>query len=96
MNESMKKGSCVKCASSTVYKRLNGIGGTDFTVDIGTWNTSASLESYVCTTCGYFENYLNRPSDLEKIASEDKWKKVVPPLDESYFPEQSYGPVILK
>jgi hypothetical protein len=91
----MKKGVCIKCESSTVYRRQDGIG-FELNLRIGSRYHQCAFETYLCTSCGYFENYLTNKNELKDVVNDDKWKKLVPPPDDSHFPEQKYGPVILK
>jgi hypothetical protein len=72
----MKKGTCIKCNTATVYKRKDGIGSDEFRcVDVkGTFKSDVSFDCYVCSTCGYFENYITE--SLEEIAKNSVWKRV--------------------
>jgi len=75
----MKSGKCVKCNSKTVYKMQDGIGSSECQyISKGGWGKSpTNFDGYLCTTCGYFENYLNNINHLDAVANSDKWKKVV-------------------
>lgn len=76
----MKDGKCPKCNSSTVFMKRQGIElATDkaFYVRISSERISRSLtdvDHYVCTTCGYFETYIEDKTKLTAIAGD--WKKV--------------------
>jgi hypothetical protein len=71
----MRLGTCPQCRSDTVYVQNEGIyfHRTDcLGVRDETQNTV--YKSLVCTTCGYFENYLTDPEIIKKIS--DHWTKV--------------------
>jgi predicted nucleic-acid-binding Zn-ribbon protein len=71
--QSMKSGVCPKCGSDEVYTFdfkgfIKGAG-----VVLDTWGRTAGYRHYVCSKCGYMENYvLSR--DLHKIKA--KWSLV--------------------
>ncbi len=76
----MKEGKCPKCSQETVYMSKTGI-----TFDSRGAMYINNLKSmiipplkdytdYVCTSCGYFETYINDFSKLEEI--EKHWEKV--------------------
>jgi len=76
----MKSGKCPKCSKKTVYSSRMGI----------TFHANSAMyilnlkevmimpmkdyTDYVCTSCGYFETYIDDPAKLEKIAG--LWQKV--------------------
>lgn len=68
----MKKGTCLKCKSTDVYKsgarRANGISVMNISQFSAAW-----LENYVCAACGYVESYVMDADKMEKIRQ--KWKK---------------------
>ena len=75
----MKNGKCIKCNSATVYTAQLGVfygdlklEGAGFPGIIG----SPLYISYLCTTCGYFENYVDDQQMLQKVSSNKGWKKV--------------------
>ncbi len=74
----MKSGRCPKCNSTDVFKRENGLsmGGHTTTLSIfgGSLGMPAACESYVCTNCGYFENYIITRERLDDVRN--KWSKV--------------------
>ncbi|HLC82498.1 MAG TPA: hypothetical protein VJI69_01630 [Bacteroidia bacterium] len=75
----MKNGNCPKCNSTTIYKLQDGIGSSECQcISIGGWGkTSAKFDCYICTTCGYFENYVNDLNQLDAIANgKGNWKKI--------------------
>ncbi len=73
----MLNGQCPRCKSRSVYRCKNGIvSGVKHTYVKGLGFTIPRSEktTYVCTSCGYFENYLADKKILDKIAF--KWEKV--------------------
>ena len=73
----MKSGKCPKCDGRSVYR------GTDVFFKQGAYGSnsipvsatdSAPLDNYVCTACGYVENYVTDRSCLEDISQ--KWPRV--------------------
>jgi hypothetical protein len=76
----MKDGKCPKCNSTTVFSQRKGI---DFSSqrnvyvhvasELGTRPTK-EVDYYVCTTCGYFESYIEDRAKLDVIAKD--WKKI--------------------
>ena len=38
----------------------------------------SEFESYVCTECGYFENYITDKAKLQEV--QQKWAKVAKPI----------------
>lgn len=75
----MKKGICPKCSGQEVYSNCNLRDKTgnynSNTIPLSFFRTVA-LDHYVCTTCGYIENYVADSSALERIR--DMWEKVEP------------------
>ncbi len=78
----MRKGICPKCNSSSVYCLEDGIGSAEFHyIRRGGFGwSSTSFDCYLCSTCGYFENYVNKRDHLETIEQKGNWKRV--PLHE--------------
>ncbi len=79
----MKNGKCPKCGSATVYTRENGVtfdsDGFGAQVDTGSWTAKSSKTiSYLCTACGYFENYIADPNTLAEVTKNEDWKAVPP------------------
>jgi hypothetical protein len=74
----MRSGTCPKCEAPTVYRRQRGIGigGSGGTVHVQTsWVTTPSpVESYICTRCGYFENYVVDDKKMAEVVN--TWEKV--------------------
>jgi len=75
----MKDGKCPKCNSATVYTKRNGMSIGDGGIRIyissvfATTATSRNVH-YICTTCGYFEIYIEDRDKLEAVTKD--WKKV--------------------
>lgn len=75
----MKNGTCVKCGKDTVHALENGVGGSGglhvlsepsrFIAKMIYMN----VMSYVCVSCGYFENHFTEKDKLSDIAQ--KWRK---------------------
>ena len=75
----MKNGQCPKCKSSNVFKSKDGfsMGGHSVTLAIFSGSLGsmpASCDSYVCTECGYFENYIISKDRLQEV--QKNWTKV--------------------
>ena len=77
----MKNGKCPKCNSTNVFKNQRGMNwGNSGWVEL--WfgsleertNEYSDCDSYICTDCGYFENYLLDKEVLQKVQS--KWTRV--------------------
>jgi hypothetical protein len=75
----MQNGTCSHCGAETVYMKKNGmqIGESN---GIYIYASAAAymcnIHSYVCTSCGYFENFLAEPEFLQKIAQSERWTRV--------------------
>jgi predicted RNA-binding Zn-ribbon protein involved in translation (DUF1610 family) len=75
----MRSGYCPKCHSTTIYRKEAGIifsNNPAFTVRVRWTDLFTRYFSYVCSSCGYFENYIADPEKLKKVAQ--KWQKVPP------------------
>lgn len=73
----MKNGQCPKCGSHEVHSNTNRKFPALNTLTIGfspIGDRYASLDTYICVTCGYVESYLAKPEDLRFIKEE--WAKV--------------------
>ena len=73
----MKSGQCPKCNSLTVYKKPEGIAfgdGRNIKVYTSAVTMPVPAEDYICTTCGYFERYINDREKLDSVAQ--NWEKV--------------------
>ncbi len=71
----MNSGTCPKYQSSNVFRKKKGI---DYSRGIyahtGIVTSASPHVSYVCTDCGYFENYIDDRAKLEAVAN--KWERV--------------------
>ncbi len=72
----MKNGTCPRCNSSNVFKKTKGayFGNGMLTVGSSFDIMGSEFESYVCTECGYFENYILDKPKLQEV--QQKWTKV--------------------
>ena len=70
----MKTGICPKCQARTVHVKNEAIiTNSGATVIIVGMFARAHLRTYVCTTCGYVEQYVIEADALPKIARD--WPK---------------------
>lgn len=72
----MKSGTCPKCQSSNVFKKKKGANySKGVYVYTGIVTSVSSYVSYICTDCGYFENYIDdNRAKLADVAG--KWERV--------------------
>ena len=73
----MKNGQCRACASCEIRSNRNRKFPALNTITLTVGSSVAryaSLDTYVCVTCGYVENYVTSREDLEYIR--DNWKPV--------------------
>jgi predicted nucleic-acid-binding Zn-ribbon protein len=76
----MKNGTCPKCSQSTVYSSKKGIiyatAGAMYIQNLKGMLVMPMKDytDYVCTSCGYFETYINDEEKLSEIAKQ--WNKV--------------------
>ena len=77
----MRSGFCPKCKTPTVYRKWDGIyqGTARLYVATGNWiNRPSHVDCYICTRCGYFEQYV--AADAQKMSEiTNDWEKVVRP-----------------
>lgn len=69
----MKNGQCPKCGSGEVYSNTNRKFPALNTMTIGSSNFGnryAYLDTYICGSCGYVENYVAKQEDLKYIKEE--------------------------
>lgn len=69
----MKHGQCPKCGSREVFSNTNRKFPALNTMTIGSGNFGnryAYLDTYVCASCGYVENYVAKLEDLNYIKQE--------------------------
>lgn len=73
----MRNGKCSKCNSPTVYQQTGGIyfdSRNAFHVYTGAFDMTVPYVSFICASCGYFENYVADANKLAEVAQ--KWQKV--------------------
>ena len=73
----MKNGKCFKCGSATVYSLANGVvpGGRDREyIHLGAFYYPIDVQSFLCTTCGFYENYVTDQKRLAEVTQ--KWPQV--------------------
>lgn len=74
----MLNGVCPGCNSQTVYRKTNGIscsGNCSAYVKTSRWGSPSSDRiTYVCTTCGLYQQFIADKGALAKVAQ--KWDKV--------------------
>ncbi len=72
----MKNGKCPRCDSDTVYRRTNGIVSGDkcvYVKGLSFFTSASDQETYICATCGHYENYITDRKTLDQIT--EKWDK---------------------
>jgi hypothetical protein len=74
----MQTGRCPKCASATVYRRSGGVGELRIHVRTSFLSVPVPVFSYVCTTCGYFEQYIDDATKLAEVAQTWDWVSANP------------------
>ena len=64
------------CGSTTVYSQANGVvpGGRKEYILLDGYDLPVDVVSFLCTTCGHFENYITDAKKLSDAAQ--KWPKV--------------------
>jgi len=70
----MRNGQCPKCNSTTIYVKPEGLYFGDVRGYLSVNGKATSYVSFICTTCGYFENYLIDPKRMEEVAKQ--WQKL--------------------
>jgi hypothetical protein len=73
----MRNGICPKCNSATVYSQAGGVfyqSPNNLHVRTSSMSMGVQYASFICTSCGYFENYVDDRSKLADVAA--KWQKV--------------------
>ncbi len=80
----MRSGFCPKCKTPTVYRKWDGIYQGKARVYVSTGNlmvTPSPVDCYICTRCGYFEQYVADAQKMSEITV--TWEKVVKPGQDS-------------
>ncbi len=79
----MKTGQCPKCKSHDIYCSLDGGGiGEEFSLHVSIEDAMIPTEewqTFLCTACGYFENYLLDKVEIAHIVENPQkagWKKI--------------------
>ena len=80
----MKSGHCPKCNSQEIYASADGGGiGDGFNLLVLTEQESMTStrqwQTYLCTACGYYENYLLDQDKIVRIVDDPQragWKKL--------------------
>jgi hypothetical protein len=75
----MKNGKCPKCGSATVYSIANGVmpgGRPRQYIGFGGIYSAVDCLTYLCATCGYYENYITDQKKLADVVQ--KWPHVPP------------------
>ena len=76
----MKNGQCPRCGATSIYS------GADLPLKSGPFYSNAipislasvaSLDNYVCTSCGLVESYIGDPAKLDEVVRQ--WRKVPAP-----------------
>lgn len=64
------KGICPKCHSSEIIKIPGNVGAYGSGNNIFTGSTifsAVKVTRYLCASCGYTEEWIDNPSDIEKL-----------------------------
>jgi len=76
----MRDGTCPKCGNGTVFSKPEGLKyaiaqGVVF-IHTGFMTVPSPAVAYICTTCGYFENYIADQGKLYEVST--TWQQVPP------------------
>jgi hypothetical protein len=82
----MKNGKCPKCGSGNIYKSDSAIVYEENSLPQIILSTADGwryfdYDSYVCTDCGYFENYIRPEKDIkgdslfEIVEQDSEWER---------------------
>jgi predicted nucleic-acid-binding Zn-ribbon protein len=74
----VKMTKCPKCSSINVFEQAGGVSWGPLRVKLGFTRETTDCVTYLCTDCGYFENYLTHLDWLAKIKSDPQsngWRK---------------------
>lgn len=79
----MKSGQCPKCNSNEIYASLGSGGiGEGFSIRVlyeESMSPTREWQTYLCASCGYFENYLLDEAKIARIVEDPQkagWKKI--------------------
>jgi hypothetical protein len=71
----MRNGTCIKCDTETVRQLTRGIdrgrNAPLYVTGGGAVNRASSYETFLCTSCGYFEDYVTDVEKLQAVAAGD-------------------------
>ena len=74
----MKDGTCSKCNATEVRTTREDFGysqgGASVYLTTSMMTSGTPVDTYLCTSCGYWERYVADPSKLAEVAQ--KWPKV--------------------
>lgn len=79
----MKNGHCPNCDSPEIYATVDGGGiGDGFSIHVRydeSMSPTREWQTFLCATCGYFENYLLDETKIARIVDDPQkagWKKI--------------------
>jgi hypothetical protein len=75
----LRSGLCPKCRTPTVYRKWDGIYQGTARVYVSTGGlliAPSPVDCYLCTRCGFYEQYVADPQKMAEITS--AWEKVAP------------------
>lgn len=74
----MKDGRCPRCGSVNVRKQCNGLHADGWKMRMPLWpnrvDEVTDVVTYLCVSCGYFENYVLGKGRLSQAAQ--RWVRV--------------------
>lgn len=75
LSAEMRDGSCVKCGQDTVRQLTGGIyRGQKTALYVGGGGmvtTASSYDTFLCSSCGYYEDYVTDVEALQRVADGD-------------------------
>jgi transposase-like protein len=75
----MQNGICPHCGATTIFMQKNGIQfgeSSGVYVYVSSAASLVAINSYVCTSCGYFQNFVANTETLAQLSASGKWKRV--------------------
>lgn len=73
----MLNGKCPRCNARSVFRKINGVTSGDkhiYVRGLGFSTPRTDRMTLVCTTCGYYEDYITDKAILKKVSA--KWDRV--------------------
>lgn len=67
----MKNGICTRCGVTSIHTMVNGVvpgGSARQYIRSGNTYTAVEVVTYLCTACGYYENYVTDAGKLGQAA----------------------------